>query len=434
MVYFNEFIDYKSYYNYIINNTMEINVSHKFKFPKTREKDYIWLYNNTNLTSINIKILFIIYHLVDLYCIKHKVNNLRMLIKLTQVYVYNRLNIKFDKSNLNPSYELKSFYDKIHMISCYDYITLLGIRFSQTYSNNRNNIYLKLIEILYKYKINEKCCKYKQHSLAYNAYNNLKKVKLYNFIDLNITYKLLPLTIDSIKGMLEVESGYGSVYRYNNFIYKVSNVSYYDDLSIDNELDKLYNLKDSKYIMKVIKSGFTLIDNDIKQYYITEYYGDNLYDFIKRNNVSDIDKSKIIKQLIIGLYDIHKENIIHNDIKPHNILYNNGNVYYIDFGLSFYDNEYEKSLKVIDIYSPLEYKNKDQKVSFESDIWRLGLTFLFIMKEKILTVMRGIKEVKLLKDKSNWIEHIITRMLSDVKNRISIKELILIVNECCKDI
>ena len=74
---------------------------------------------------------------------------------------------------------------------------------------------------------------------------------------------------------------------------------------------------------------------------------------------------KQMKPLFHGLVEMKKNKIVHNDIKPQNIVLHNGKFKYIDFGLSLHSNQYEhfksrsirefKKNKRIYIHYPLDY-------------------------------------------------------------------------------
>jgi serine/threonine protein kinase len=72
----------------------------------------------------------------------------------------------------------------------------------------------------------------------------------------------------------------------------------------------------------------------------------------------------IVESLFLGLKEMHKNKIIHNDIKPINIIYKDDSLKYIDFGLASKNNNIrhfrarsinEASTHRIYIYYPLEY-------------------------------------------------------------------------------
>ena len=141
------------------------------------------------------------------------------------------------------------------------------------------------------------------------------------------------------------EGGYGSVFQVKS---KLDNKFYaIKEIIIKNEMkDKIENIKkeadilskfNSKNIVKYYDSD---LDKD-KFYILMEYCdGQNLRDFINKhikNNIL-IEENilyNIIKQICIGIKEIHNKNIIHRDIKPENIFMNENNDIKIgDFGIS----------------------------------------------------------------------------------------------------
>lgn len=92
----------------------------------------------------------------------------------------------------------------------------------------------------------------------------------------------------------------------------------------------------SKYVEKVIDS-FTFREH---MCIVTEILGNSLLNYILSNKFS-ASSSKQVKSIIFdmvsGLFDIHRSNIIHADIKPENILFltnSDSHVKIIDFGSS----------------------------------------------------------------------------------------------------
>ena len=100
------------------------------------------------------------------------------------------------------------------------------------------------------------------------------------------------------------------------------------------EILSLFNCKN------IVKYYDSFLDKD-KFYILMEYCdGRNLRDFININikNPEYIDEdilSKIIKQICLGLKEIHNKNIIHRDLRPENIFMNkNMEIKIGDFGIS----------------------------------------------------------------------------------------------------
>ena len=84
----------------------------------------------------------------------------------------------------------------------------------------------------------------------------------------------------------------------------------------------------------------------------------------------------IIYQITFGLYILHNNNIIHNDIKPSNILINEvGGITICDFGSAAYKNE--DSNTYTKYYASPEFLN-DLKIkrNEKSDMWALGVIII----------------------------------------------------------
>ncbi len=79
---------------------------------------------------------------------------------------------------------------------------------------------------------------------------------------------------------------------------------------------------------------------------------------------------------LLGINYLHRHNIIHLDIKPANILISNsGEALISDFGLAKSLNE--KKIRLDNYYAiqmPPEIYDKDQKLSFQTDIFQIGMT------------------------------------------------------------
>jgi serine/threonine protein kinase len=147
---------------------------------------------------------------------------------------------------------------------------------------------------------------------------------------------------------------------------------------IENELKMLNLLKNNNNFIQ-------LIDNfeDSVNYYLVFEYADNIFNHI----VNKISKENIfyyLKQLLHALIDMCKLNILHNDIKPSNILifYDESTKLYnlkiSDFGMSEIcdiniENNNNKSICGSPMYMNL---NKFEGIhNFDSDFWSLKIIY-----------------------------------------------------------
>lgn len=134
---------------------------------------------------------------------------------------------------------------------------------------------------------------------------------------------------------------------------------------------------------------------DYNDYYlVTEFLSGyiTLENFILNSeSINPFSFPSLANRLISGLIQIHRLNVVHNDIKPENIMINpkNLNIKYIDFGLSCYASECE-SFNIAGtphyIAPELLFK-RTQPFTFalrkQSDIWSLGLTLVFMLLKDI---------------------------------------------------
>jgi serine/threonine protein kinase len=76
------------------------------------------------------------------------------------------------------------------------------------------------------------------------------------------------------------------------------------------------------------------------------YYETSLFDHIKNKELSIDQINKIALQMIIILENIHKNFVLHRDIKPQNFMIKDGELFLIDFGLAtFYVNEHGEHIE-----------------------------------------------------------------------------------------
>ena len=114
---------------------------------------------------------------------------------------------------------------------------------------------------------------------------------------------------------------------------------------------------------------------------VTEYCKDGDLDlWMKKNNTME-EKLNIIKQTLIGIEYMHKNNILHRDIKPQNILLHNNIVKICDFGFSTTIKENNMMFNTI-CGTPL-YMSPEilflKPYTVMSEIWALGILFYTIL-------------------------------------------------------
>ena len=188
------------------------------------------------------------------------------------------------------------------------------------------------------------------------------------------------------------KGSYGSVYKAT----KIDNNTTYAIKKIN--IDKL-NHCEKKYIINEIKilashnsdnllTYFGVFHNDYSIYIVTEYaINGDLYQIIKKhkNNNTNFLTSEIWKYFIgicLGLQHLHKNNIIHRDIKCANILIdNNNNIKLADFGIikiiPTYINYAQTQIGTPYYMAPEIYKN--YRYCEKCDIWSLGCVLYEMM-------------------------------------------------------
>jgi len=124
--------------------------------------------------------------------------------------------------------------------------------------------------------------------------------------------------------------------------------------------------------------------------------------FSKKESIINLDENllkKIAFQILYGLNSLHKNRIIHFDIKPENILIDpeNNNIKITDFSLSQYITyDLDKNILINGgtySYMPLEGIFETKKYSFSYDIWSLGCILVELCCRKIPFIGNGKNKV-----------------------------------------
>ena len=159
----------------------------------------------------------------------------------------------------------------------------------------------------------------------------------------NNIYNILILNKKPYKIIKEIgQGGSGIVQKVQNgkefFALKTINMEKIEEKNINDYKEEIETLKsfDSKYIIKFY--GSQIEEKNFK--ILMEYGGDtNLKTFIEKYKTEGkfIEEDKItdiLLQICEGLKVIHNSKIIHKDLTPDNILYNNNKIKIADFGIS----------------------------------------------------------------------------------------------------
>lgn len=170
----------------------------------------------------------------------------------------------------------------------------------------------------------------------------------------------------------------------NNKIYAVKIVELDEKIGINNLLE-LSIMKSFKHTN--LNNAIDIIIRDKKIYIFQDIASRDLYDLVhdKKSKLKHV--KKILYSICLGLYELHRNNIIHCDIKLSNILYYpDGNIKISDFGectkkwhpkFSFRHETGSPAYKSPEIFNSMKWDSS-------SDIWSLGCVFYEIYTGKKL--------------------------------------------------
>ncbi len=156
--------------------------------------------------------------------------------------------------------------------------------------------------------------------------------------------------------------------------------------TITKEIDIMKQLKHPN----IIKMHEVIYETDFDNInIIMEYaYMGSLHEYLKKNkNISEITSKYFMRQIACGLKYLLSKNIMHRDLKPHNILMFENNILKIaDFGLAknFQTNQEFNTLCGSPLYMAPEIvipmvnkvKKSERSYTVKADLWSVGLILL----------------------------------------------------------
>jgi len=126
------------------------------------------------------------------------------------------------------------------------------------------------------------------------------------------------------------------------------------------------------------------IEEDEDAYYIIEEYiaGENLYEYVRNRGVLTeemaISFAIQIAEIIVYLHGLKPVPILYLDLKPQNIIVNNGKVYIVDFGNSRFVNEDRMYISGTKGFAAPEQYTFEE-LDFSTDVYGIGALLYFMV-------------------------------------------------------
>ena len=217
------------------------------------------------------------------------------------------------------------------------------------------------------------------------------------------------MIINSIQ--YEIVDEYNSINNYK--LLKNNNNYYFLKQVVNNDIDYMESLNNEISFLKhnKIQNIPEIIDYKKDEYIIYKYIrGKVLNDY---ENISLVESLKIISKISNILNDIHLLGYIHGDINKNNIIYNNGEVYLIDFGSVIKYGE-EPKFGYYDSSSP-EFITKGY-IDNKSDIYSIGILLYELITNKKPFKSTNLKTRKVPNIENDKINNIIQKSTNYYKD------------------
>ncbi len=232
--------------------------------------------------------------------------------------------------------------------------------------------------------------------------------------------------------------GFSHVYKVldtqNGKIYALKEILHVDATQlIDDEIATLKKLNESGESLK-----YYGVVRDAKRLFLKLEFasGQNLKEMVEEGGVFDEKMAfKLLRDITTQLLFAHENKIIHNDIKPQNIIYHNEKFHLVDWGISLKGEQkhYDRVLTDEMFLTPEHY---NAEVFFKSDLFALGHVAYYALHGhllyRIFSMMSNVqvmlfhftKEVEYKKSLSKKMQRVLENMLcKDVAKRVSTLEL-----------
>ena len=162
-----------------------------------------------------------------------------------------------------------------------------------------------------------------------------------------------------------------------------------------------FTFKMYKYFQKEI--NILLSDDEKYLFFVFKGNTISLTKLINTKKYNYKEKKNAIKafiyQITFGLYILHKNNIIHHDIKPSNILIDGeGNIFICDFGSAIFKGEHSFSSTLYYTAPDFLIDKYHFKIDEKFDIWSLGVVILELYFKKCNIFSKDKKKEKNIKE------------------------------------
>lgn len=179
--------------------------------------------------------------------------------------------------------------------------------------------------------------------------------------------------------------GFAKVYRRksNDIVEKHLYEELYEDKSIVSRFKREFEITQSLKNLNGIVEVYEYKKED--NIYTMKFYEQTLEDYVNANNLSDKEKVLIIKNILSIMAQVHEMNIIHRDLSPSNIFYQDSKIVIGDFGLGKNLNLlYSHQTMLTKALGRYQYCDPEQFMLLregdkKSDVYSLGRVINFIM-------------------------------------------------------